>query len=203
MKEAGSLLQRAEDYSEYISRPLRYIEAAGRKKDDIFIASRQLYPLIFKRLKYRSRGLIDSLTSSQWSRKCLHKCDPILERDLLLFKYKFLGLRTQVHSGLPCLTEKCEIGPLCPITLKHSDNFVTNYTTFVHRHKTDVKLFPAPKKFQVDVNACEVAIRISNQKMLWFHLHGTSEKGSNFHFHTFLKKYIYIYKKKFFFKIQN
>ena len=79
------MLERAQNYSEYISRPLRYILAAGRTGDDLYNASRQLYPLIFQRLEYRRKNLVNSMASSKWSDDCLHNIDPILDRSLLLF----------------------------------------------------------------------------------------------------------------------
>jgi hypothetical protein len=86
LEKAEETLENAVNYSEYSSRPFLYI----KKRDssvNLHVVAEQYYPLIFKRLGYRSKKLVDSLVSTAWTDKCLNLYDPVLERQIRLFQF--------------------------------------------------------------------------------------------------------------------
>ena len=128
---------RTTDYREYLSRPFLYIR---QHNPDINLhqVAEKFYSLIFIRLAYKSKKLVDSLVSASWTSECLHLFDPVLERQIKLFKYQSLKLRTLEHMELPCVADKCEREASCPITKLNKDTILFKIFNFLDVNKNNV-----------------------------------------------------------------
>ena len=88
-----------------------------------------------------------------------------------------MSITTQVHEGLTCINDQCELGALCHITAANSAGQLTKYSTYLYQGQSDLDLFPRAVKFIPTDDECLESVRLLNQKMLWFHLHATGSTG--------------------------